>query len=384
MKRSSYLTFVAAIALAAPAMALEYIVTTCADLADVDDTLATSLTINSGTFACDEYTRFRVRNTMTLKSSVAGEVEFSNFSLKVLGDLTVEPDVTFTGVVEQVKNGGVLSVAEGATATFVGAASFTDNSIAIKQIGPISCGDGCTRTGRGLSYIVKKGGAVHNKGILTFEGDATFTRNKVVTEDSVEQGKAGAISNTGSGTIMFKGDLTMEGNDADGFFEGLGGAIYNFGDIVVDGESYFSLNTASDGGAIYQTKIGTTTFNGMATFFDNTAFELRGGGVFNGGGVVNFNAGSLFQENGASGSGDGGLGGAIFNDADGVITLTGSTTFRDNAAYWGGAIYNDDGNEEEGTSAATTTFPADTVFDGNRAENCPDVNNGDNDNCPVV
>lgn len=54
-------------------------------------------------------------------------------------------------------------MAEGATATFMGTAKFTDNSVAIKQIGPISCGDDCTRIARGVSYIVKKGGAVHNK-----------------------------------------------------------------------------------------------------------------------------------------------------------------------------------------------------------------------------
>ncbi len=59
------------------------------------------LTIDTSTFSCDEYTRFRVRNTMTLKASVPA-VEFSNFSLKVLGELTVEPDVVFSGVVEQV------------------------------------------------------------------------------------------------------------------------------------------------------------------------------------------------------------------------------------------------------------------------------------------
>ena len=30
-----------------------------------------------------------------------------------------------------------------------------------------------------------------------------------------------------------------------GYFEGLGGGIYNRGDIVVDGESYFALNEAA-------------------------------------------------------------------------------------------------------------------------------------------
>lgn len=54
--------------------------------------------------------------------------------------------------------------------------------------------------------------------------------------------------------------------------------------------------------------------------------------------------------------------------------LTGSTTFQDNVAYWGGAIYNTD---EDGTGfnslvdglpVSVTTFPDDTVFDGNRAD----------------
>ncbi|CAM9828349.1 unnamed protein product, partial [Hapterophycus canaliculatus] len=100
MKPATSLTLIA-ILLAGPAAAVEYTVQTCADLSDVDDTLATVLTIDSSTFVCDEYTRFRVRNTMTLKATVSS-VDFSNFSLKVLGELTVEPDVLFSGVVDQV------------------------------------------------------------------------------------------------------------------------------------------------------------------------------------------------------------------------------------------------------------------------------------------
>ncbi|CAM9315204.1 unnamed protein product [Ectocarpus sp. 13 AM-2016] len=305
--------------LAAPAAAVEYTVTACANLADVDDTRVTSLTIDASTFACDEYTRFRVRNSMALRATVP-EVEFGNFSLKVLGDLTVEPDVTFNGVIDQVKNGGVLYVAEGATATFMGTSKFSNNSVAMKQIGPISCGEGCTRIARGLSYIVKKGGAIHNKGALTFEGDATFERNVAHTERSSEQGKGGAISNTGSGTILFKRKLTMKDNDADASFAALGGAIYNRGEIVVEGESLFSLNRASAGGGIYQTSIGTMTFYGMATFSENFASDATGGGLRNDGGVVNINAGSLFELNLATASGDGGFGAAIFNTNGGVVT----------------------------------------------------------------
>lgn len=40
----------------------------------------------------------------------------------------------------------------------------------------------------------------------------------------------------------------------------------------------------------------------------------------NAGGVMDFNAGSLFEGNYASGSGDGGQGGAIYNGDGGVIT----------------------------------------------------------------
>ena len=101
MKFFSSFALVSAL-LTTPAVAVEYMVSSCAELADVDDTLATVLTIDASTFACDEYTRFRVRNTMILKATGTA-VAFSNFSLKVLGELTVEPDVAFTGVVEQVQ-----------------------------------------------------------------------------------------------------------------------------------------------------------------------------------------------------------------------------------------------------------------------------------------
>lgn len=35
-----------------------------------------------------------------------------------------------------------------------------------------------------------------------------------------------------------------------------------------------AFDSLQEGGAIYQTSIGTLTFNGMATFFDNSAYEV--------------------------------------------------------------------------------------------------------------
>lgn len=62
-------------------MAIEYSVTTCADLADVDDTLMTTLIIDSSTFVYNENTRFRVRNTMSFKATVPA-VAF-DFAMKI-------------------------------------------------------------------------------------------------------------------------------------------------------------------------------------------------------------------------------------------------------------------------------------------------------------
>lgn len=57
----------------------------------------------------------------------------------------------------------MLYVDEGATATFMGTSEFSENSIVNDQLGSVSCGEGCTRIARGVSYSVNKGAAVHNK-----------------------------------------------------------------------------------------------------------------------------------------------------------------------------------------------------------------------------
>ena len=48
--------------------------------------------------------------------------------------------------------------------------------------------------------------------------------------------------------------------------------------------------------------------------------QLRGGAITNNGGVITFNDGSVFDDNFASSTGDGGNGGAIYNYDGGNIT----------------------------------------------------------------
>lgn len=70
----------------------------------------------------------------------------------------------------QEKNGGVLYVSEGTTATFLGASEFTGNSIMTR-----SC-ETTTECSQ-YEYVVKKGGAIHNKVSL----DITLRSTGIIT-----------------------------------------------------------------------------------------------------------------------------------------------------------------------------------------------------------
>ena len=111
----------------------------------------------------------------------------------------------------QEKNGGTLYVQEGATATFMGTAGFYNNTVMETELPAVPVGNG----GFSLRYIRKKGGALHNKGTLVFEKDATFDNNKADTRDSTNLNKGGAISNAASGSITFKEKLIMNNNEAE-------------------------------------------------------------------------------------------------------------------------------------------------------------------------
>lgn len=104
MKTDVFAVGLLAVDLVASAYGVDYEVASCAELAGVDDSTVTSLTVTSTPIECDSYTRFPVRNDMTIKSDLAGVV-FSNFALEVLGSLTVEPDVIFYSVTDQVRSG---------------------------------------------------------------------------------------------------------------------------------------------------------------------------------------------------------------------------------------------------------------------------------------
>lgn len=91
----------ASAAVAVPIHAVVYNVSTCDEFLAIDDRVATGLAITSKAVDCSTYTSFIVRNAMTVTATVP-EVTLSNFSLQVLGELTIEPDVIFQIVDQEV------------------------------------------------------------------------------------------------------------------------------------------------------------------------------------------------------------------------------------------------------------------------------------------
>jgi hypothetical protein len=160
----------------------------------------------------------------------------------------------------------------------------------------------------------------------------------------------------GANTTVSLSGLTLSNyiGTADlGFFsqayDGLGGAILNFGRLTVSGCSFSSSGVGvllSKGGAIYNA--GTMTVSGC-TISGNSA--VYGGGIYNAGAMTvigcTLSNNTVFLQ--------GGLGGGIYNA--GTVTVTGCT-LSGNFAAEGGGIYN-----------AGKLTVSNSVFSGNYPDN---------------
>lgn len=145
----------------------------------------------------------------------------------------------------------------------------------------------------------------------------------------------------------------------------VGGAIYNSqlakpeAKVVINGNSYFSGNTANRAGAIYND--GGFEFNGNVTFDNNIAtgapIAPGGGAILNADGTVSFQEGStvIFTNNKATGDGGAILNATTLTDRINSFDLTkvDSVTFSNNNATGnGGAVANIEFADVEGTFKA--------------------------------
>jgi hypothetical protein len=111
-----------------------------------------------------------------------------------------------------------------------------------------------------------------------------------------------------------------------------GSGIRNGGDLTIDGDLTLKGGYAGVGGGIENT--GTLILDGNVTIRDNTA-QWNGGGIYNDGGKVTLNGGTISGNTADEGGG-------IHNDDwyDGVVELKGGTVTGNSAHSYGGGIYN--------------------------------------------
>ena len=178
------------------------------------------------------------------------------------------------------------------------------------------------------------GGAIRNNGGTLTVNNCNFKSNSA-NRNSGSNGLGGAIYNTGSLTIInsvfMDNTVTRDGS-----------AIWSSGSLTINNSNFTSNKATRDGGAIFSTS--NTTISG-SNFVNNSA--VTNGGALTNSGTLSIVA-SNFSGNSASD------GGAIYNT--GSLTVT-STTFRENSAQnRGGAIYNN-GN----LSVLSSTFENNSV-----------------------
>lgn len=192
--------------------------------------------------------------------------------------------------------------------------SFT-NGGAIDNLEDLSLTD-VTLTG---NHASNDGGAIHNTGSLTIT-------NSTIT-DNTSHDAGGAIDNDGASRLTISGS-TLENNVS----EGHGGAIDNdaAGEVIISA-STFRNNKAAQHGA--------------------------NGGAINNNGVLTISH-TVFTGNQALG-GDENMGGAIFNGANGTLTISNSRIANSFSVAAGGAI------ENRGAVTITdTTFADNWVYGG--------------------
>jgi predicted outer membrane repeat protein len=214
--------------------------------------------------------------------------------------------------------------------------------------------------GRAIGILPQTGGAITNNGTLTVV-NCNFT-------DNYAHNFGGAIHNSQSGTLTVK-DSTFTGNDA-----GNGGAISNWGTMMLNNNNFTSNNVANFGGAIYNDgdKALTIPYVGNATV-TNCTFTRNIAGTYDvgyGSGGAIYTANGDLTVDGCTFTGQNALrgdGGAIHT----VKTKTNviNSTFTDNWVYngSGGAIYS------EGNSLHPNVL---TVIHCNFIKNSAQINGG--------
>ena len=294
---------------------------------------------------------------------------FSDFggAINSVGSLSIS-NTLFDG--NYATGGGAIKLRRGSTDNTIASSEFKNNYAAMGAGGAIAHNDGTLEID-GTKFTnneskVDDGGAIYTESALNISGNSQFTGNKAAknggavfsssgaalnvdrvsfSDNHADNGYGGALYSAGSAELR---NVSITGNSAS-----LGGGIMNFGNMVIGGNSYFTDNKATAGGAIFT--LGTLnldTTDGNIVFKGNKATDGKEGGAdiyLNTSGDVNVN----IQGDGNILSMDGGFAGTGFINKTGKNTLIFSEN-SDNTLFSGSFTQ----------SAGVTEVYADNFFSG--------------------
>lgn len=246
---------------------------------------------------------------------------------------------TLYGNVAQQSGGALYMEAGNLTVATAGSGNLYNNT-ATTNGGAIYIGDGNVTVDGALNIGVDGANTAGNDGGAIYVGQGDFTVNGIITANNNE-----ATAGNGGGIYLGDGTFTVENNGVINIGNsgqpnkaliGNGGGIYCKGTFDVHGKIEVVSNEAKNGGGICVTNghvsIARDTGIKRSVFRNNVAYNLGGGLYVTTETTANvvFEGGSFINNHANYG------GGACMN---GNITLSISSSFENNRAYNGGAIY---------------------------------------------
>ncbi len=218
-----------------------------------------------------------------------------------------------------------------------------------------------------IKHASSWGGAMYNEGTLILD-NVTFNKNIAQTPKAVGGGAMALVATNGNAvsTTIKNSTFTNNSTESNPVYENNGGAIYVYGTSGLVGDNtlkisdslFESNHTNKTGGAIgvnnlgpsnFEIEINDTTFTKNKSTGYGGAIDVTTGGT----GKVTINLDhATFNSNESSGSD----GGAIAYEKGNITSNISNSTFTNNTANNGGAIYN-------GIKNLTIS---NTIFDGNK------------------
>jgi hypothetical protein len=163
--------------------------------------------------------------------------------------------------------------------------------------------------------------------------DSTISGNTAASSGGGLDNNNGGLGSNNGGMISIAG-CAISGNSAS-----LGGGLHSYGGMVTIASSMISDNSAINGGGLYCVgKVGSLVTITGSSISDNSAEDSAG--LANNGGTMTITD-STISDNSATG--DGVAGGGVDNYSDSTLTIIRSTISGNSASVFGGGIDNIDG-----------------------------------------